>query len=271
MKYRQFFRVNLLCLLPIFTILANSKEQLFYDAVRLEATGNIDLAIENYEKITNQASSANLHGNLANLYFKKSDYSRSILHYRKALLLDANNREFISNLAYVCSIANVQNTEHPRHLMIGGFSANFWKGLLILFIWCGLFLISFLFFRRVAGKSITFVCLAWLGGVLPLALIVFYSSKQENLAERQVIALLHKGNDDTNASASVALRRFAASSSTANASVRPGESLFVNESQLGGFQSHQGKNAQNWLLVRSADSLKKGWVQRDEVGWVVQN
>ena len=53
MKYRQFFLVNLMCLLPIFTILADSKEQLFYEAVRLEATGNIDLAIENYEKITN--------------------------------------------------------------------------------------------------------------------------------------------------------------------------------------------------------------------------
>ena len=47
------------------SVIGNSKEQLFYDAVRLESTGDIVNAIQKYEKALSQASSANLHGNVA--------------------------------------------------------------------------------------------------------------------------------------------------------------------------------------------------------------
>ena len=60
---------------------ANSKEQLFYDAVRLEAIGDFENAIINYEKAALHQSSANLHGNLANLYYKTNDYGRSIFEF----------------------------------------------------------------------------------------------------------------------------------------------------------------------------------------------
>jgi len=115
------------------------------------------------------------------------------------------------------------------------------------------------------------VCLAWVGGLTLLALLVFDSSRHENLTESQVIALLDRKQGDNNASATIPLRRFAASSSTANALVREGESLFVDQSQLERYQSHQGPNSQNWLLVRTADNLKKGWVRQDEVGWILKN
>ena len=86
-----------------------------------------------------------------------------------------------------------------------------------------------------------------------------------------MIALLDKKHGDDNASATISLRRFAASSSTANALVREGESLFVDQSQLEGYQSHRGPNSKNWLLVRTSDNLKKGWVRQDEVGWILKN
>ena len=41
------------------SVIGNSKEQLFYDAVRLESTGDIVNAIQKYEKALSQASSAN--------------------------------------------------------------------------------------------------------------------------------------------------------------------------------------------------------------------
>ena len=271
MRILQIFFTCFLCISSLPSIWANSKEQLFYDAVRFEATGNIDQAIQNYEMILDKASSANLHGNLANLYYKKSDYGRSILHYRKALVLDGNNREFLSNLTFVCRTANLENTDPPQNNFIDGFSNNFWKGFLVLFLWFGLLLISFLFFQRINNKSIILVCLAWVGGTTLLAFVVFDLSRHENLTKSQVIALLDRKLDDDNATATIPLRRFAASSSTANASVRAGESLFVDQSQLEGYQSHQGPNTQNWLLVRTADNLKKGWVREDEVGWISKN
>ena len=70
----------------LFVTLGNSKEQLFYDAVRLESSGDYENAINNYEKALSHATSANLHGNLANLYYLTNDYGRSILHYQQALL-----------------------------------------------------------------------------------------------------------------------------------------------------------------------------------------
>ena len=113
--------------------------------------------------------------------------------------------------------------------------------------------------------------MAWAGGLTLLAFVVFDSTRHEKLTESQVIALLDRKQDDVNASATIPLRRFAASSSSANASVREGESLFIDQSQLEGYQSHQGPNSQNWLLVRTADNLKKGWVRQDEVGWILKN
>ena len=130
---------------------------------------------------------------------------------------------------------------------------------------------AFLFFLRTTNRSIIFACLAWAGGLTLLAFVVFDSTRHKNLTESQVIALLDKKQGDDNASETIPLRRFAASSSTANASVRAGESLFVDQSQLEGYQSHQGPNSQNWLLVRTADNLKKGWVRQDEVGWILKN
>ena len=47
------------------------EDRLFYDAVRTEAAGDLDQAINLYLEASTLSHSANLHGNLANLYFKK--------------------------------------------------------------------------------------------------------------------------------------------------------------------------------------------------------
>ena len=129
----------------LFVTLGSSKEQLFYDAVRLESSGDYENAINNYEKALSHATSANLHGNLANLYYLTNDYGRSILHYQKALLLEQDNRDFRSNLAYVRKMAKV-GTSNNNSLELNGFTHNFWKGCLGAFFWTGLLIICYLFF-----------------------------------------------------------------------------------------------------------------------------
>ena len=74
--------------------LGSSKEQLFYDAVRLESSGDYENAISNYEEALSHATSANLHGNLANLLLLNNDYGRSILHYQKSSFIEQDNRDF---------------------------------------------------------------------------------------------------------------------------------------------------------------------------------
>ena len=91
-KHFRYFLCLVACSISPLFASANSKEQLFYDAVRLEATGDLENAIINYEKASLHQSSANLHANLANLYYKTNDYGRSILNFRKAILfLDKKN------------------------------------------------------------------------------------------------------------------------------------------------------------------------------------
>ena len=91
-----------------------SAEDLFYvalmsfgEGVKAEAAGDFDKAINSYEKAASLAHSANLHGNLANLFFKIGDHGKAILHYRKALLLAPDNRELKANLARVREIAEI--------------------------------------------------------------------------------------------------------------------------------------------------------------------
>ena len=88
-----------------FSSSGESKDKLFYDAVRTEASGDVNKAIEIYSQITEQGNSASLHANLANLYFKTEDYGRSVLHFRKAILIDPPNRNYAANLSLVYEMA----------------------------------------------------------------------------------------------------------------------------------------------------------------------
>tara|TARA_B100000035_G_C21013500_1_gene560728 strand:+ start:875 stop:1690 length:816 start_codon:yes stop_codon:yes gene_type:complete len=250
---------------------SSSKEQLFYDAVRSEASGDYENAIQNYKEALRQATTANLHGNLANLYFKTNDYGRSVLHYNKALRLDQNNREFLSNLAYVSKIAQVEISNQHSSGYLNAFSDNFWKGFSALFFWLGLIIIAFLFFLRFRNKYIFFIFSVWISGFLLLSFVIYYRNEQMDQWERKVVALNPDGILENNSSRNVPLRRFAAKTSSANTSVRPGDVLIVDRSNIGELKSHTSPNEKNWLLVSTIDKRKKGWVLEEEIGWIIGN
>ena len=92
------------------SLTAESENRLFYDGVRAEATGDLDSAINSYEDSAKIAHSANLHGNLANLYFKKEWLGKSVLNYRKALVLEPDNRDLYENLSFAMETARVEST-----------------------------------------------------------------------------------------------------------------------------------------------------------------
>ena len=58
-------------------LLSQNKDQLFCDAVRSEASGDIASAISSYEKALKLGYSSKLYGNLGNLYFKIKQYGHS--------------------------------------------------------------------------------------------------------------------------------------------------------------------------------------------------
>ena len=270
-KYFRYFIFLVACSISLLFANANSKEQLFYDAVRLEATGDFENAIINYEKAALHQSSANLHGNLANLYYKTNDYGRSILNFRKAIHLDKKNRDFQYNLEFVCKAAQVESSSQQKTGYFTVNSSNFWKGILAIFFWSGMLVITFLFFRGFHKKPFFLMFTGWIAGNITLSISLHFSIKNEDLSEREIIAIESFKNSDQNSTNIINLRRFAASSSSANSSVKAGEILVLEKSQKGEISGHTSQNNQEWLLVSTPDRRKKGWVLKEEVGWIITN
>ena len=128
-------RVILLpCLLHLLTApstFGNEAVRLFYDGVRAEGSGNLETAVESYEKALEFSHSSNLHSNLANLHFKMGRYGKAVLHFRKALLLDPSNDEIKANLAFTREKAGLS----PKASSVGDFyfapaNSNFWNFLI---------------------------------------------------------------------------------------------------------------------------------------------
>lgn len=264
--------------LPIFMLawsvksMADSQNRLFYDGVRAEASGDIDSAILYYEKSGKISHSSNLHGNLANLYFKKENFGKSILHYRKALLLDPQNRDLANNLDFAVEIAGVKT---PATSNVSGLfspsSVDFWMIFLAVIFWSGALGFSLLFFLQGNPTHlliILFGCLT-LGAVSGWAL--FKSKDNQDLLGREVIALAAEPNTDSNQSNLIYLRLLALEGSSANTSVVPGESLFLDLDERGDAKSHIGPKGKVWYLTRNLDRSKRGWIREDQIGRILEN
>ena len=262
---------SLLILLASFSSLAaESENRLFYDAVRAEATGDLDSAINSYEDSAKIAHSANLHGNLANLYFKKERLGKSVLNYRKALVLEPDNRDLYENLSFAMETARGEST--GLDISSGYFrpaSVNFWAIATSLFFWVGLLLVCLLFFFQV-DRFIKLISIFLWAALSGLGLWGVLKSKDNHeLQKREVIAISPQGKD-SNGSKTLELRRFAGNGSSANTSVVPGESLFLDFNEDGSPKDHRSSNGEKWYLVRSLEGRKRGWMKANELGRILE-
>ena len=76
-----------------------------------------------------------------------------------------------------------------------------------------------------------------------------------------VVALNPTSLSETNSS-ELNLRKFAATTSSANSTVRLGETLIVDKGEKGELKSHQSQGTQKWLLVStSTDAAEVGFLR----------
>jgi len=247
---------------------ADSENKLFYDAVRAESSGDLDSAIESYEDSAKIAHSANLHGNLANLYFKKERFGQSILNYRKALVLEPDDRDLSENLSFAIETAQIQSS--GLDISSGYFrtsSVNLWSIATSVIFWGGLLITSILFLFQVdrALKLMSFLVWAGLSGFGVWGTLK--SKGNHDLQRREVIAI---GEKDSNGSKSLNLRRSPVNESSANTSVVPGESLFLNLNEDGLPKDHRNPNGERWYLVRGLEGRKRGWMKENELGRILE-
>ena len=111
----------------------------------------------------------------------------------------------------------------------------------------------------------------WIAVILLFTSFIYQSSQQIDLLERMVVALHPTNPSETNSSEELNLRKFAATTSSANSTVRLGETLIVDKGEKGELKSHQSQGAQKWLLVATSDKRSRGWVLEREIGWLSKN
>jgi len=267
--FPQIFRLILIFLYPV-TIWSTEQDRLFYDAVRAEASGDFDSAIKFYRDATKFGHSANLHGNLANLYFENGEYGKSILHFNRAIILNPSDSTLLANLNFAMESKNIPKTE--KQFVKNYLSSellSLWIIVSLSIFWSGLLLLIYLVNFRTNKKSLLFVIPTWL-------LILFLSSYGTTLCYSQYAKLERKVivykpdviSGDLN-STKIHLRRFAGESNSANTTVVPGEALFVDEGDDGKPKSHRVSDGGIWFLVRDIENNKKGWIKEDEFGWVL--
>ena len=242
-----------------------SNEKLFYDAVRAEASGDLIKAVEIYCEIAKTDHSANLHANLANLYFKLENYARVILHLRKAIWLDPENREYADNLAYALELASISNQNEFQFGSV--FSAHlqlFWLIAFAILFWAGIFFVLLFFRTSLTNSRVYLLGALWLGGVSFFGWGWYQTILNSSKLSREVVAINATPQVD-NLEKKLALRVFAGDGSEANTKVNLGSSLFldVDDNNLPRF--HTSPNGDKWFLARSASGTNKGWVREEEI------
>jgi tetratricopeptide (TPR) repeat protein len=245
--------------------LGASNNKLFYDAVRAEASGDLVKAVDVYCKIAEYEHSANLHANLANLYFKLEDYARTILHLRKAIWLDPENREHSTNLAFAMKMGGVEaQTNLDLASPFSVYYQTYWLIALNLLFWIGIFL-GFSFIQPSIRTAKVYVLGAfWIAGLFFLGWGWYQSNLSSSNLNREVIAVSPTNQED-NLKEKLALRVFAGSGSEANTRVPLGSSLFLDLDDNSIPRLHTSPTGDKWFLVRSASGTNKGWVREGEI------
>ena len=244
--------------------MGDSKEQMFYDAVRAEASGDLQQALNIYSNISSDMHSAPLHANLANLYYKVSDYPLSVLHFRKALLLNPQNREYTSSLSLAldkCGIPPDQRADTNLSFPIKFYPYSHF--LLSALIWGGI--ITFIWFFRfpLKGRFLYLIICIWITSVILLYRYYDQCNDQLSILKHEGIAYQPSGLE-ANQTNEVALRVFAGNGSTSNTVVPAGTSLFLDLGKNDQPRVHSSPSGEKWFLVRSFSGANKGWVREDE-------
>ena len=237
----------------------------FGEGVKAEAAGDFKKAIASYRKAAAQVHSANLHGNLANLYFKVGDYGKAILHYRKALLLSPNNRELKANLARVREIAKIQIPARSAATdYFAPSTISIWCWSTTSLFWIGLF-VGLILMKRLVSSLIKFlVAVTWLSLVAFGSYATWRADQNVMMLFREAVAVSLPGASGDEAS-KVALRRYAGDSNEANAQLISGEIVHIDLDQESKLKQHRTADNSIWYLARSGTGGKKGWATSKEL------
>ena len=266
--FRKYLTVLLLA--TSVPVSGDEADRLFYEAVRVEAQGELEDAIALYERAKTFGHSANLYGNLGNLYFKTNRYGKAILNYKKAILLVPENLEFKANLRQVLGIAELPvATPTADDSYFAPNTINLWCWLTVVLFWSGLIGAFFLWGAVLpiwgkAGMLTTWAALVGLG-----TYACWRSNNNASLLFREAVAIAESSEDGKKDSIVIPLRRYAGETNEANAELKSGEIVRIEVEDGGKLKTHVSSDGAIWYLARSRSGGKKGWAKKEELQRII--
>jgi len=251
------------------SLCAESQDRQFYDAVRAEASGDLQLAASLYEEILLQHQSANLHANLGNIYYGLSDLGRAILHLRKSLLLNPDNRECRSSLASALKKSGLQAMPDRTNPLFAENLQIHWGSSFAVLFWFGLLSLLWIFPWNIRSSSFWIYAVAWKASLFFLTWGWMECHQQGTLLKREVI-VLSSPPSPSNPPEKIPLRRFASEDSDPNTMLTTGTSLLIDMNNAGNPRIHQSPDGTIWYLVRSLDGFDKGWLIEKEFRKIIE-
>jgi tetratricopeptide (TPR) repeat protein len=117
MKQRLVFA--LLFLFQLTSLLAGEAETLFADGNKAYKEKAYDKAIATYEELISQGfKSADLEYNLGNAWYRQGSVGQAVLHFERALVLDAKHEQALKNLEFLRSKINAEIEPLPDFFVI---------------------------------------------------------------------------------------------------------------------------------------------------------
>ena len=225
--------------------------ELFEAANNLYSDGDYEEAVAKYEQILEQGeTSAELHYNLGNSYYKLSRIAPSIYHYEKALQLDPGNEDARNNLTFAKTMAIDALGEEES----GGFWGIFdrstsvfsaagwaWLAIICMLIFIVLFLLYY-FNRRTMIKRLMFIGSMFFL-VLAVSSVVIGFLKQD-LQQESNFAIVFSEEVEVKS----------------EPSVRAGEAFLLHE----GAKVKITENFQEWVEIELPNG-SQGWIQENDL------
>ncbi|WP_029038114.1 SH3 domain-containing protein [Salinimicrobium xinjiangense] len=229
----------------------SQNEMLFERANEAYAAGEFEKAVENYEQIlANGETSAALHYNLGNAYYRLDRVAPSIYHYEKALQLNPGDEDARNNLVFAKNMAIDAIGEEAKGGFWGIFSRSTsaftaagwgWIAIFCMLLFVVFFLVYY-FSRRTTTKRLLFIgSMFFLVMAIASAVVGF---TKDSLQQESSFAIVFTEQVEVKS----------------EPSPRAGEAFLLHE----GAKVKITENFQDWVEIELPNG-SRGWMQENDL------
>ena len=215
------------------------------------SNGNYQMAISIYESLLKKEKNAELYYNLGNAYYRSNNYTKAIIAYERASLLNPGNTDIEHNLKITRSkIADNIIPEEESflvdwyHSLINIFSANQWAIISVASLILSLFMfLLYLFVEQINIRRVSFVGSTLLMIVVIVGNLFAWELKRYALYSMKAVVIATE----------VKVKKSPTSQSSDSFIIHEGTTLNILDDSFKG-----------WLQIRLADG-REGWIGNNTI------